>query len=51
MEFNDNILIFWHIDDYGKTTKKYELNAEPWNEIYSQIRNFKIDFEKPIQKE
>ncbi len=42
----DGNFILTYKDDYGKDIEKYELNAEPWNNLYSQIKQLKLNIQE-----
>ncbi|OEJ98750.1 hypothetical protein A8C32_06015 [Flavivirga aquatica] len=41
-----NGFVIKYKDRYGKTTETYEINAEPWNNIFEQIKYLKITFQE-----
>lgn len=46
IDFIRNNLIIKYEDYPGGLEKKFEIVAEPWDEIYIQIRSFKLDIEE-----
>jgi uncharacterized protein YvpB len=41
IDFDDNLIISYK-DEYGKSIETFEINAEPWNNLYSRIKELKL---------